>query len=50
MSRSLSFASATVALIALLTASPTTRAADCPAFLNHDFKKLHSSQSINLCK
>jgi len=22
----------------------------CPAFLNHDFKKLHSSEQINLCK
>jgi len=25
-------------------------AAQCPAFLNHDFRKLHSSQSVNLCK
>lgn len=49
MARSLSFTSATVALAALLTAVPATRAADCPAFLNHDFKKLHSSQNINLC-
>jgi glutathione peroxidase len=33
----------------LLAAAPTALAADCPAFLNHDFKKLHSSGSINLC-
>lgn len=49
MSRFLSFASATLALAALLAVAPATRAADCPAFLNHDFKKLRSSQSINLC-
>lgn len=49
MARSLSFASAVLALAALLAASPATRAADCPAFLNHDFQKLHSSQRINLC-
>lgn len=24
-------------------------AADCPAFLNHEFTKLHSSQKLNLC-
>jgi glutathione peroxidase len=50
MSRSLSFAFATLAVAAMLTAAPATRAADCPAFLDHDFKKLHSSQNINLCK
>ena len=50
MSRSLSFASATLAMAALLIAAPATRAADCPAFLDHEFKKLHSSQSVNLCK
>jgi glutathione peroxidase len=49
MARSLSSASATVALATLLTVAPATRAADCPAFLDHDFKKLRSSQSINLC-
>lgn len=49
MSRSLSFVSATLCLAALLTANPAAQAAACPAFLNHDFKKLHSSQSINLC-
>jgi len=49
VSRILSFAPATLALAALLAAAPATLAADCPAFLNHDFKRLRSSQSINLC-
>ncbi len=49
MSRIFSFAPATLALAVLLAAAPAARAADCPAFLNHDFKKLRSSQSINLC-
>ncbi len=25
-------------------------AQSCPAFLNQDFRKLHSSESVNLCK
>jgi glutathione peroxidase len=33
---------------ALLLAGAAT-AATCPAFLNHEFKKLHSSDSVNLC-
>jgi glutathione peroxidase len=45
----LSFASGALTLAALLLVSTTTLAADCPAFLNHDFQKLRSSQSINLC-
>ena len=49
MSRFLSSASATAALAALLAAASATRAADCPAFLDHDFKRLHSSQGVNLC-
>ncbi|MEO6079619.1 MAG: glutathione peroxidase [Steroidobacteraceae bacterium] len=28
----------------------TPAAQSCPAFLNQDFRKLHSSQSVNLCK
>jgi glutathione peroxidase len=28
----------------------TPEAKQCPAFLDHDFRKLHSSQSLNLCK
>ena len=27
-----------------------TCAADCPAFLNHDFLKLHSTEHVNVCK
>jgi glutathione peroxidase len=50
MSQFLSFTSATLALAALVAAAPATQAADCAAFLNHDFNKLRSSQSINLCK
>ena len=39
----------TLLTAALLLLSTTVRAADCPAFLNHDFDRLHSSQSVNLC-
>jgi glutathione peroxidase len=39
-----------LALTALLAAAPATLAADCPAFLDHDLKKLRSSQGVNLCK
>jgi hypothetical protein len=28
----------------------TPEAQRCPAFLDHDFRKLHCSQSVNLCK
>lgn len=28
----------------------TPEAKQCPAYLNQDFRKLHSSQSLNLCK
>ena len=45
-------------LIALITTAlnaTTALAGDkkemaCPDFLNHDFKKLHSSETVNLCK
>ena len=40
---------ALASLAALLFLGTGARAADCPAFLNHDFQKLHSSQSVNLC-
>jgi len=50
MTRFISFATAALAFAVLLSASPATLAADCPAFLNHDFQKLHSSQGVNLCK
>jgi glutathione peroxidase len=49
VSRILSFVPATLALAVLILATPAALGADCPAFLNHDFKKLRSSQSINLC-
>ncbi len=48
-------ASLTVALlvspvqqVSAITASPAAQS--CPAFLNQDFRKLHSSESVNLCK
>ncbi len=28
----------------------TARAEECPDFLDHDFRKLHSSETINLCR
>jgi glutathione peroxidase len=34
----------------LLLGSTAASAAQCPAFLDHDFKKLRSSQSVNLCE
>jgi glutathione peroxidase len=46
-------------LVALLQVSPvpqdtavaaTSAAPSCPAFLNKDFRKLHSSDDVNLCK
>lgn len=40
-------------LLAITALSLSARAAEsaaaCPDFLNHDFKKLHSSESVNLC-
>jgi glutathione peroxidase len=31
-------------------AAATPQVQQCPAFLDHEFRKLHSSQSVNLCK
>ena len=44
-----------VAVVASLSfnapASKAASAADaCPAYLNHDFRQLHSSKTVNLCK
>ena len=39
---------ALIAMIFMLT-SASVMAAECPAFLNHDLRKLHSSDSVNLC-
>jgi glutathione peroxidase len=36
-------------LAALLFPGADARSADCPAFLNHEFQKLHSAKSVNLC-
>jgi glutathione peroxidase len=44
-----SFPRSLVLSATLLLFSMVTAAAACPAFLNHDFKKLHSSDSVNLC-
>jgi len=30
--------------------APAQSAAQCPAFLDHDFQKLHSSETLNVCK
>lgn len=46
------------ALVVLAVAAPTAvpeavaenQAGACPAFLDHDFRKLHSSQQVNLCE
>jgi glutathione peroxidase len=41
-----------IALILLWSSSPllADETAACPAFLNHELPKLHSSDSVNLCK
>jgi glutathione peroxidase len=44
-----SFPQALALTTALFIAGTATAKAACPAFLNHDFQKLRSSQSINLC-
>jgi glutathione peroxidase len=41
---------AVLAVPATPVAAVTPQAQACPAFLDHDFRKLHSSQSVNLCK
>jgi glutathione peroxidase len=39
------------ALLGILVLLATgARAAECPAFLNHDFMKLHSDETVNICK
>jgi glutathione peroxidase len=35
---------------AALLVGAAASAADCPAFLNHDFLKLHSTEHVNVCK
>jgi glutathione peroxidase len=51
---SAAFAALVVMVATAPSAVPEARAQDkpgaCPAFLDHDFRKLHSSQNVNLCK
>jgi glutathione peroxidase len=35
--------------LGLLVTAPFASALSCPAFLDHDFRKLHSDEQINLC-
>lgn len=37
-------------LASLGTLLPAAAAAQCPGFLDHEFKRLHSSQTVNLCE
>lgn len=34
--------------VPIAAAAPTTQA--CPAYLDHDFRKLHSPETVNICK
>jgi glutathione peroxidase len=43
------FSSRILALL-LLSGGASAAAGQCPAFLNHEFKKLHSSERVNLCE
>lgn len=45
-----SIPAALLAISGLLLGSQAASAAACPAFLDHDFKKLRSPDSVNLCK
>ncbi len=49
MTRSSILVPSALAIVAVMLVAIPARAADCPAFLNHEFKRLHSSQSVNLC-
>jgi glutathione peroxidase len=37
-------------LAAALRPAPAQSAGQCPAFLDHDFQKLHSNETLNVCK
>ena len=37
------------AFVGLFALGATARAADCPAYLDHEFTRLHSTQKVNLC-
>jgi glutathione peroxidase len=45
----LSIAATRVLALLLLGGSGSVVAGQCPAFLDHDFQKLHSSERVNLC-
>jgi len=36
-------------MLTLMLTSASVMADECPAYLNHDLRKLHSSDSVNLC-
>lgn len=36
--------------LGLLSFSAASLSAECPAYLNQDFQKLHSKESVNICK
>ena len=38
-----------LAFVGVPALGATARAADCPAYLDHEFTRLHSTQKINLC-
>jgi glutathione peroxidase len=44
------WATAALHLPAAPAAAAEPQSQQCPTFLNNDFRKLHSSQSVNLCK
>lgn len=39
-----------VLVLVLVLVTGSAGAGTCPAFLDHDFQKLHSSETVNLCK
>lgn len=51
MTGRLSFVAAGLALgIAMLFHGPAAKAAECPAYLDQTVRKLHSSETVNVCK
>lgn len=50
MTRTILSALAPAALVAALATAPAVAADTCPAYLDHDFKKLRSRDSVNLCE
>jgi len=50
MTRTILSLLAPVAVAATLASGAAAAAAACPAYLDHEFKKLRSSESVNLCQ